>query len=131
MNERLIKEDIFKVLRLLSSNDDLSQREVSAHLKISLGKTNYLLKSLVQKGLVKITNFTTYDQKLKKVKYILTKEGFEEKLHLTYYFLKQKAEEYVELKKELEKSSDRPVERSEEMPVMPKTIERELQETVT
>lgn len=106
MNEQGIREDIFNILRILSSNNELTQRDLSTHLGISLGKTNYLLKSLTQKGLVKIKNFTARDQKLKKVKYILTKKGLRERLYLTYYFLKIKEKEYLKLKRELGKLSN-------------------------
>ena len=61
-------EDTFKVLRLLSSQEELSQRDISGHINISLGKTNYLLKGLAKKGLVKIKSFISKDQKLNKVK---------------------------------------------------------------
>ncbi|MCQ9205703.1 MAG: MarR family EPS-associated transcriptional regulator [Omnitrophica bacterium] len=107
MNEHSIKEDIFNILRLLSSNDSLTQRDLSTHLGFSLGKTNYLLNSLIQKNLIKIRNFTVRANKLKKIKYILTKMGFEEKLKLTFHFLERKEKEYLELKKELEKISDK------------------------
>ncbi len=100
MTEHHIKEDIFKALRLLSSDTTLSQRDVSMHLDISLGKANYLLKALIKQGLVKAGNFASRDQKLKKIQYILTKDGFEEKARLTYYFLQMKEKEYFELKKE-------------------------------
>ena len=102
MNEHSIKEDIFNILRLLSSNDSLTQRDLSTHLGFSLGKTNYLLNSLIQKNLIKIRNFTTRRDKLKKIKYILTKMGLQEKLHLTYHFLKRKEKEFNHLKKEWE-----------------------------
>ncbi|MFH1877240.1 MAG: MarR family EPS-associated transcriptional regulator [Candidatus Omnitrophota bacterium] len=105
MNEHPLKEDIFRILRVLASRDDLSQRDLSGQLDMSLGKTNYLLKSLAQRGLIKIMNFTTRTNKIKKVKYILTKEGFEEKLQLTYYYLKRKEKEYLELKRELEEGA--------------------------
>lgn len=97
-----LKEDIFDILRILSSDDSLTQRDLSDHLGISLGKTNYLLKSLIKKNLIKIKNFSREGGKLRKVKYILTKRGFEEKVHLTHYFLKRKESEYLTLKKELE-----------------------------
>ena len=109
MDERYIKEDIFNILRILSSSHELTQRDLSHHLSVSLGKTNYLLKSLAKQGLVKIKNFTRHDQKLKKVKYILTKRGFEEKLRLTYYFLKRKETEYNRVKKEWEQLNNKPV----------------------
>ncbi|MCK4809383.1 MAG: MarR family EPS-associated transcriptional regulator [Candidatus Omnitrophica bacterium] len=105
MNEHLIKEDIFNILRILSSNNDLTQRDLSSHLGISLGKTNYLLQSLAQRGLIKIKCFSRRKQKLKRVKYILTKKGLEDKLRLTYYFLRRKEKEYLELKKEIENDS--------------------------
>ena len=105
MNEQPIKEDIFNILRLLSSEDELSQRDLSGHLDISLGKTNYLLKSLIQRGFVMVRNFTVRDQKIKKFKYVLTKEGFDEKLKLAYYYLKKKEDAYLSLKKEVEANS--------------------------
>lgn len=104
MNEHQIKEDIFNILRLLASSDALTQRDLSAHLSFSLGKTNYLLRSLAKKGLVKIKNFAKGKGNLKKVQYILTQKGFEEKLDLTYHFLKRKEEEYYALKKEAEEA---------------------------
>ena len=104
MNEHHIKEDIFKALRLLSSNNDLSQRDVSKNLNISLGKANYLLKALTQKGLIEVKEFIEKDKKLKKIQYILTINGLQEKAKLTYYFLQIKEKEYFELKKESEAS---------------------------
>lgn len=105
MNERYLKEDIFRILRLLSLQDDLSQRDLSGHLGISLGKTNYLLKALVQKGFVKIMDFAAGDKKLLKAKYILTPKGIEEKVRLAYYYLKLKEKEYFALKKDVEENA--------------------------
>lgn len=105
MTEHPIKEDLFKILRILSSNDGLTQRNLSVHLGISLGKTNYLVKALAQKGLIKIRNFTQHGEKLKKVKYMLTKKGLDEKLKLTFHFLQAKEKEYLELKQEVESLS--------------------------
>ncbi|NQT32497.1 MAG: MarR family EPS-associated transcriptional regulator [Candidatus Omnitrophica bacterium] len=106
MSEHPLREDIFKILSVLASRDDLSQRGLSSHLGISLGKTNYMLKSLAHKGLVKIKNFTAGSRKINKVKYILTKEGLDEQLKLTYLFLRIKEGEYLELKREYEKNID-------------------------
>ena len=103
--EPTLKEDILNILRVLSSNSGLTQRDLSAQLGFSLGKTNYLLKKLAQKGFVKIKNFATKDQKLKKVSYMLTKKGISHQVRLTYYYLKIKEREYLELKGELEKVS--------------------------
>ena len=102
MTEHHIKEDILKALRLLSADNDLSQRDVSKHLDISLGKANYLLKALTKKGLIEIKEFMERGKKLKKIQYILTKDGFEEKSRLTYHFLKVKEQEYFDLKHEAE-----------------------------
>ncbi|MGB2651478.1 MAG: hypothetical protein WBD00_04650, partial [Candidatus Omnitrophota bacterium] len=71
-----------------------------------LGKTNYLLKGMIKRGLIMVRNFSVRDNKIKKVKYILTKEGFDVKLQWAYYYLKRKEEEYLELKKEFENISD-------------------------
>jgi EPS-associated MarR family transcriptional regulator len=107
MSERYCEEDIFRILRLISSGGDLSQRDLSRHLDISLGKANYILKALVMKGLVKVDDFASEEKKLKKVRYILTREGVEKKAHLTYYFLKRKKKEYLELKREAKESGTR------------------------
>jgi len=101
MIEQAIKEDIFNILRVISSQEELTQRELSNHLKFSLGKTNYLIKILIQKGFIEIGNFTRGDQKLNKFRYIITRKGFEHKLRLTYYYLKIKEREYNQLKKEV------------------------------
>ncbi len=100
MNGQPLKEDIFSILRILSSNEELTQRDLSVHMGISLGKTNYLLKSLARIGLLEIKNFTIRGQKVSKVRYLLTKNGFEAKVRLTYDFLKKKEQEYSEIKKE-------------------------------
>ncbi|NQT33080.1 MAG: MarR family EPS-associated transcriptional regulator, partial [Candidatus Omnitrophica bacterium] len=94
------KEDIFNILRLLSSGENLSQRDVSMHLGFSLGKTNYLLKSLMRKDLIKIKNLIFGDNKAKKIKYFLTKKGLKEKINLTYHFLQIKEIEYNFIKSE-------------------------------
>ena len=105
-----LTEDILNILRLLSSGSDLSQRDVSSHLEISLGKTNYLLKSLVKKNLIKAMNFSRNRGKLGKVRYILTKKGLEEKISLMYHFLKKKEAEYNHIRQELENINQQPQE---------------------
>ncbi|HHE05087.1 MAG TPA: MarR family EPS-associated transcriptional regulator [candidate division WOR-3 bacterium] len=104
MPDHRIREDIFNILRVLSTNTDLTQRDISGYLGISLGKTNYLLKALAKKGLIKIKNFARRKEKLTRVKYILTPKGLEEKLRLTRFFLERKEKEYLELKKEWERT---------------------------
>jgi len=102
MNEQPLKEDILNILRLLSSKGDLTQRDLSAHLGVSLGKTNYLIKELIKGGLVKIQNFARGGERIKKMKYVLTKDGFHVQLQLTHHFLQIKEKEYITLKKEID-----------------------------
>lgn len=78
----------------------MSQRDIAENMGISLGKTNYCVKSLVKKGYIKAKNF--YDNNNKKAyMYILTPRGIEEKARLTYSYLKIKMFEYEEIKKEI------------------------------
>lgn len=100
MIEHTLQEDVLQILRLLSTNSG-SQRDLAGRLKFSLGKTNYLLHSLIQKGFIEIRNFTEGDQKMKKVCYHLTRKGFRYKVQLAYYFLRIKEKEYFKLKREL------------------------------
>lgn len=98
------KEETLSVIKEIETNPATTQRAVSKKLGISLGKTNYLLKELIAKGLVKGESFSTNPGKLKKISYLLTPKGFEEKLRLTYHFLKKKKAEYTLLREEWEKS---------------------------
>ena len=100
MIEHTLKEDILNILRILSSGDSHTQRVLSTHLGISLGKTNYLIKELVKKGLVKMKNFSKTNHKLNRISYILTPKGLKQKTELTLHFLKRKQDEYEVLKKE-------------------------------
>ena len=102
MVERAPKEEILHIIRHVESDPTVSQRILSNRLNISLGKTNYLLKELVKKGFIKAQDFSHNSGKLRKVNYLLTKEGLEEKLRLSYYFLKTKEQEYNMMKKEWE-----------------------------
>ena len=101
-----IKEDIFNILRILYTDESPTQRDLSSHLGMSLGKTNYLLKVIIQRGLVSIKHFTEGGQRAKKLKYYVTKKGIETKLSYTYYYLKRKEDEYLRLKKEAEEIAD-------------------------
>ena len=105
MIEHTLKEDILNILRILSSGDSHTQRVLSTHLGISLGKTNYLIKELVKKGLVKMKNFSKTNHKLNRISYILTPKGLKQKTELTLHFLKRKQNEYEELRKEWEELS--------------------------
>ena len=96
------KEDQhFDVLRKISKKPDSSQRELASELNISLGKLNYVLKELKQKGLIKLSFFNQNPNKLKYL-YHLTPKGMTKKTNLTINFMKRKMQEYDELKSELE-----------------------------
>jgi len=96
----LEKEDVLNVLREINSNPEMTQRELSNRLGISLGKINFILKALIQKGLVKAHNFKKSNNK-KAYLYILTPSGIEEKARITYSFLKRKLQDYENLQNEI------------------------------
>lgn len=100
MTEQPKKEETLFIFKELDANPNTTQRELSSHLNISLGKTNYLLRELILKGFIKAKNFSTNPGKLKKIQYYLTKEGLEHKMQLTQHFLKAKENEYNRLKEE-------------------------------
>jgi EPS-associated MarR family transcriptional regulator len=102
MSANLINEEShLKTLRLLEANPDLSQRELAQALGISLGKTNYCVHALLDKGLIKMQNFRNSDNKLGYA-YLLTPAGIAAKAELTRNFLKIKIQEYENLKQEIE-----------------------------
>jgi len=94
-------QDHFNVLRKINSKPRSTQRELAEELGFSLGKLNYCLKSLKDKGFVKIKNFKKNPNKINYI-YVLTPKGISEKSKLTINFMKRKMEEYDELKKEIE-----------------------------
>ena len=102
MNEHPLKEDILNILRVLSTKHSPTQRDLSNHLGISLGKTNYLIKELAKKGLVKVKNFSKANHKLNRISYILTPKGLRQKAELTLHFLNRKQKEYEDLRREWE-----------------------------
>jgi EPS-associated MarR family transcriptional regulator len=91
----------FRVLRLLESNPNLSQRELSKSLGVSLGSVNYCLNALISKGSIKIQNFKNNQNKWVYA-YLLTPQGIAEKAAITGAFLKRKMLEYQQLKEEIE-----------------------------
>ena len=91
----------FRVLRLLQVNPQITQRELSQKLGVSLGATNYVLRALLDKGAIKIQNFQASRKKLSYV-YLLTPTGISEKARLTTQFLARKRAEYEALKAEIE-----------------------------
>ncbi|MDZ7662782.1 MarR family EPS-associated transcriptional regulator [Thiohalophilus sp.] len=97
----LTDETRYKLLKLLEQNPGINQRELASELGISLGKTNYCLKALIDKGWVKAGNFRQNPRKMHYA-YLLTPRGLEEKARVTLRFLKRKQEEYEQLVDELE-----------------------------
>ena len=90
-----------KVLRHLENDPEITQRELAKKLGISLGKANYCLKALIDKGLVKTGNFKNSNNKISYL-YLLTPKGIEEKSRITIHFLKRKIDEYEELRREID-----------------------------
>jgi EPS-associated MarR family transcriptional regulator len=89
------------VLRLLEQNPQLTQRQLSAELGVSLGKTHYIVKSLIDVGLIKLDNFQRSNNKLGYA-YLLTPKGIVEKAAITVRFLARKQDEYKRLEQEIE-----------------------------
>jgi EPS-associated MarR family transcriptional regulator len=89
-----------KILNLLAAEPDINQRELAERLGVSLGKANYLLKALLEKGHLKADNFRRSDNKLAYL-YLLTPEGAAAKLKLTRAYLIRKETEYLALKDEI------------------------------
>lgn len=97
-----IDEDVrFRLMRLIEVHPDISQRELSRRLGISLGGVNYCVNALVDKGLVKVQRFRKSDRKLAHA-YALTPRGLGERARLTQGFLARKMAEYEALKAEIE-----------------------------
>tara|TARA_B100001029_G_C14654654_1_gene231187 strand:- start:163 stop:471 length:309 start_codon:yes stop_codon:yes gene_type:complete len=94
-------EENFQILRNLYNNPDSSQRDLAGKLGFSLGKLNYCLQALKEKGLVKIKNFKKSQNKISHIQYVLTPKGISERTKLTLNFMKRKIKEYDELKKDL------------------------------
>ena len=94
-------ESEYKVLNTFEKNPNMTQRDVAKTLGISLGKTHYVITSLVNKGWLKLENFKRSKNK-KGYVYLLTLSGMTEKTRMTWYFLKRKEVEYNKLKIEIE-----------------------------
>ncbi len=95
-----MNKDHFDILRKIQVRPNLSQRKLAEELGFSLGKLNYCLKALKNKGLIKIHNFKKNPKKLNYI-YILTPKGISHKTKLTINFMKRMMQEYDQLKKEL------------------------------
>jgi EPS-associated MarR family transcriptional regulator len=108
VNEKIDREIRYRLLKILSENPRMTQRDLSAEMGISLGKINFCLSELTRKGLIKINRFKGAKKKTNYL-YKLTPDGLEEKARVTMSFLRQKQQEYEEIKrqiKELEKEAE-------------------------
>jgi len=97
MNEEIS----YRVIKVIEQKPEISQRELAEELGISLGKANYCLKALIEKGLIKARNFKNNKNKLAYT-YLLTPHGIQEKVRITAAFLKHKLVEFDSLKHEIE-----------------------------
>jgi len=108
LETKLESEEALSVLREIEADPEMTQRALSLRLGLSLGKINFLVKALIEKGLVKAENFKNSKNKSAYL-YTLTPRGLEEKTKATYHFLKRKIEEYENLEveiKQLKKEAD-------------------------
>ena len=97
---RLASEAHYRVLRTLEANPNLSQRQIATELGISVGKANYCVKALINRGWVKARNLRNSDNRLAYA-YVLTPSGIRRKAQLAVRFLEQKRQEFEELKREI------------------------------
>ena len=91
----------YKILKLLEQKPDQTQRELAVSLGVSLGKTHYLINSLIDVGTIKLDNFQKSNNKWGYI-YLLTPKGIIEKSKITAQFLSRKQNEYDKLRKEIE-----------------------------
>ncbi|MBD3646132.1 MAG: MarR family EPS-associated transcriptional regulator [Pseudomonadales bacterium] len=91
----------YRVLRLVEARPEISQRELAEELGVSLGKANYCVKALMDKGWIKVRNFTNSNNK-RAYLYLLTPKGLDQKTRLTTRFLKRKIAEYDALREEIQ-----------------------------
>ena len=100
MNHKYEQEIRYRLLKVLSQDPNLGQRDMAKRMGISLGKVNYCVSELASKGWIKITRFKSAKKKIPYT-YMVTPKGLEEKGRLTMRFLKRKLSEYEEIKKQI------------------------------
>ena len=91
-------EDHIDLMHSIEKDGNASQREIASNTGLSVGKVNYILKSLIEVGFIKIQNFNSSNKKLEYA-YILTPKGIQEKAAITKQFIIKKQQEYDKLKK--------------------------------
>jgi EPS-associated MarR family transcriptional regulator len=100
LKSKLETEEHLNLLREIDANPQMTQRLLSSRLGLSLGKINFLVKVMIEKGFIKAENFKNSKNKIVYL-YYLTPTGIEEKARITYRFLKRKIEEYEKLETEI------------------------------
>jgi EPS-associated MarR family transcriptional regulator len=122
----LTDEYRYRILKLLESNPGASQRDIARELGVSLGRVNFCLQALVEKGLIKANNFRNSTTK-KSYLYLLTPKGMQEKARVTVRFLQHKMDEFEVIKREVEKLQREAAEFASETPARvrwPATVNR-------
>lgn len=99
-------DETYRLLDCIEKSEGVSQRKLSGELGYSLGKINYLLKGLAEKGFVKLGNFKNSHNKSQYL-YILTPDGINEKMRITRDYLKRREIEYERLRREIEELRER------------------------
>jgi len=99
-------ETSYKILKILEENPEYTQRKIAKELGYSLGKVNYIISALVDKGIIKLHRFLKSKNKAG-YRYILTPKGIKEKYRITREFLKRKLKEYEQIKKEIDEAKER------------------------
>ncbi len=102
MSPPLDDETRYRLLKLLESRPELSQRELADEMGVSLGKVNYCLRAVMERGWVKVKNFARHPKK-RAYAYYVTPKGAEEKAKVTARFLNCKLAEYEDIKREIER----------------------------
>jgi EPS-associated MarR family transcriptional regulator len=97
----LTDETRTRILRILEEEPGISQRDLARQLGVSLGKANYCLQALIEKGWIKANNFKNSNNK-KAYMYLLTRRGIAEKARVTARFLDRKVAEFEALQREIE-----------------------------
>lgn len=91
----------YKILKEIENNPSHTQRSLAEKLNVSLGKINFLISGLVEKGIIKVKKLKNNPDKIR-WQYILTREGIKEKVRITKEYLNKRTIEFEDLKKELE-----------------------------
>ena len=100
-DKKIGTDEMLMLLQAINANPQMTQRDLSSHLGLSLGKINFLVKAVIEKGFIKAENFKNSKNKIAYL-YLLTPSGVEQKAKITYRFLKRKIAEYEKLEKEIQ-----------------------------